>query len=195
MSVSISIYIPIKSVSYITGMYETLKRNSYSIKYREDYIANYFKNDVNSDSDLVDLYLFDLYGHFTDETIQNKDTVTHDTLHLFNTNKDVKNNRRANKEIKHILNTFKEYVQRYNSIHIPHKYIVVDEIAYRQGNFLKKWYYKRQNTIFYATDKKTAYRIMETLFNCSNEAREAKIYFSNILETLEDNTFIFEVSY
>ena len=198
MSFCINVYVPVKGVSYITGLYDTEKRTSSAIRERLDFIDSYFHRDYDeNDRSLYTKYLCELFGYYSDEDI--KGDVLHETKHhnlsAFKHETNLKKNRRRRKEVKHIFDVFSEHVQIYNSIHTPHKYIVVDSIAYRQGWFCKKSFFKRNNTTYYATDKKTAYRIMRNLFDNSERAREAFNYFTSVLETLEDNKFIFELAW
>lgn len=127
------------------------------------------------------------------------DGKDHDTFDFYKCSKKSLNNRnkRDGKYQNLAKQYFGEYIQSGYGKYDNSKYLVLDEIFYRQGWFFTDKLFNSSNSIFYAFDRDMAIRLAKRLINISTD-RGKEAYDSLIEEIKEfkkDEHFIFEIAW
>ena len=144
------------------------------------------------DKDAVDPYFE--YGVWYKEFVGCwSDDIVHQTIDLTMCHL----NKRYHNQIKEIERRFSKYVTKIEFQKNIEKVIPVEEVYYSQGSSfkLKKFFFKRWNTIYYAFDKEHMENLLLKFLDLkdNDEHRNRKLY-TDCLELFKDG-MIFEIAY
>lgn len=184
MSVTVSLYIPNKDVSYVTGNQLKIKPSiRYSDDFRFDYHVLYWKLKEEAE---------DRLGHVSDEEIikyidkKMEDTKfgdshfsdygDHEIITLYNHPMLKKKNGRCKRYIDSIKEIFPDYIQRIDYSEDKAKYIVVDTVCYRQGWWFKKKLFKSKFPRYQTMIKEKAIEYMREFFDFNYKAKQRSFF-------------------
>jgi len=208
MSATMSIYKVAKDIKWLSGPYYNYKPSEITDTLREKSTSIYcevlseadkkFGSDI--DSPEKDKWVDEEYNKrdplYIGKWSDNKD---HDTFDFYKCNRRNVGSRskRDGKYQELARKYFGEYIQcgygKYNNT----KYLVLDEIFYRQGWFFTKKLFYCKNSIFYAFDKVSAKRLVKSLIDTSKDrGREAYDSVMNKINTFDNNEhFILKIAF
>ena len=232
MSATVSLYVPNNEIKWVAGPFWNIKPSERTrdldIKSTEVY-----KEITNEADSKFGVEWSDEKGLWIDQEAFERDPLDfghwsdwgkHEDLTIYKCNKRTEHtrNKRYGKYMKKIKELFPEYIRQDKGKYNTEKYIILDEIGYRQGWWFTKELFKRKESIFMAFTKADAYKLMDKLFNKGYKqdipvgdgyrddkyvinktetsaeylrGLEAYDYFHELLDKMEDNTFIFEVAW
>lgn len=126
------------------------------------------------------------------------DNKEHDTFEIYRCTK--KNNGRSRKLRKYMNKAkelFSEYIQDGRGKYYNNKFIILNEVFYRQGWFFNKRLFRCKESIFYAFDKASAIRLANMLIDTRKEyGKEVKNDVINKLNEYTDtDKIIFKIAW
>lgn len=200
MSASISIYTIAKDVTWVAGPYYNLKPSE--IKDTTEQSNKIFKeidkeaHELFTNNDEIDTYIDiesakrdPLYpGHWSDN-------LDHDTFYFTKCNKKTlrTRNKRMNKYQKQAKELYKDYIQNGYGKYCPTKFLVLDEVFYRQGWFFTKQWFKKDFTMFYAFNKEDALKVLNYIDRTKEDGK--KVYEEAVNKINDMDQFILRLSW
>lgn len=209
MSATLSIYKIAKDVKWLPGPYynrrppkitDTLIEES--VRIHDEVVLDADKKfGSDADNPEKDKWILEEYEKRDPAYIGKwSDNKGHDTFNFFKCNR--KNigsrNKRVGKYLELARKYFGEYIQcEYGKYKCNgNKYLVLDQIFYRQGWFFTKKLFNCKNSIFYAFDKTSAKRLVKNLIDTSKKGREAYDSVIKAINTFKDDEhFILEIAF
>lgn len=107
-----------------------------------------------------------------------------------------------NKRMGDYMATAKQYFgdcieSGYDGVKNPERFLVLNEILYRQGWFFKKELFKNESSMYYAFNKEDSIKLLKRFVDISTEEGMGayRVFMNKLNEFSDDDRFVFEIAW